>query len=111
MIFLTKDNLEELRNTLLLVDGTSETVYLGAVIYLYIDSELKVRYYTYNFPNIKSFSYQVFNNSGFHNHWVSDTEKGATVVKIIASNVSPAEADQAREKHHKDIENYFIKRR
>lgn len=108
MIFLTKDNLEELRNTLLLVDGMRKTVYLGPEIYLYVDSDLKVRYYTYNFPSIKSFSYQVFNNSGFHNHWVSDTKKDATVVKVIASNVSPAEADQAREKHYKEISKIIL---
>lgn len=92
---LTKNIFPELRNCLLLV-----TEYKPYTIYLYVDENLNIRYYDYTSPIMKSFAHSIANNYMNHNHWVSDNDHDASEVVVVAWNLSPAEADQARIKHY-----------
>lgn len=92
---LTKKIFPELRNCLLLV-----TEYKPYTIYLYVDENLKIRYYDYTSPVMKSFAHSIANNCMNHNHWVSETDDDASEVVVVAWNLSPAEADQAHIKHY-----------
>ncbi len=92
---LTKKIFPELRNCLLLV-----TEYKPYTIYLYVDENLKIRYYDYTSPVMQSFSHSIANNCMNHNHWVSKTDDDASEVVVVAWNLSPAEADQARIQHY-----------
>nr|DAH85563.1 MAG TPA: hypothetical protein [Caudoviricetes sp.] len=92
---LTKKIFPELRNCLLLV-----TEYKPYTIYLYVDENLNIRYYDYTSPVAETFANAIFNNGTNHNHWVSETENDASEMVVVAWNLSPAEADQARIKHY-----------
>ena len=93
---LTKKIFPELRNCLLLV-----TEYKPYSIYLYVDEDLKIRYYDFEFPGLmRSFAQSVADNSMNHNHWIGDNDHDASEVEVIAWNLSPAEADQARIQHY-----------
>lgn len=49
---------------------------------------------------MKSFAHSIANNYMKHNHWVSDNDHDASRVVVVAWNLSPAEADQARIQHY-----------
>ena len=74
---LTKKIFPELRNCLLLV-----TEYKPYTIYLYVDENLKIRYYDYTSPVMRSFAHAIANNCMNHNHWVSDNDHDASEVGL-----------------------------
>lgn len=96
IIKLTEKILPDLRNCLVLVVSGKA----NDSTYLYIDNDLKVRYYSYYWTS-KPFAYAIKHGFAAHNHWVEISEhREAESVIVVACNVTPEEADEIRENHH-----------
>lgn len=96
IIKLTDKVLPDLRNCLVFVVSGN----VNYRTYLYIDNDLNVRYYS-NYWTSKPFAYAIKHGFTNHNHWVEISHHGeAASVILVARNVTPEEADEARENHH-----------